>query len=1177
MLRMLPVMLLGLSLAAGVRAVGPQAKATSKPQWQRLLAGDDARKAAELDKRIAEREKEGRYDEAIAAAEELLGLRARVQGPDHWETANAKWALAVLRKVAALPEPKRLGWRKAEQGEAEARRLEQQAQPAQALPLRRQRLTWCREVLGEDHPLTAESYSNLAANLYTRGRNAEAGTLFQKALDIFRKALGEGHPDTAASYGNVGANLNAQGRYAEAEPLCRKALAINRQILGEDHPSTATRYNNVAYNLNAQGRYAEAGPLYQKALAIRRRALGEGHPLTALSYNNLAANLNAQGRYAEAGPLFQKALGIFRKALGEGHPDTAAGYGNVAANQNAQGRYAEAGPLYQKALSITRKARGEDHPDTALRYNNLAFHLQAQGRYAEAEPLVQKALAIRRRARGEDHPDTAISYGNVAYNLNAQGRYAEAGPLYQKALDICRRALGENHPVTAQCYNNVASNLGAQGRYAEARPLLQKALDLRRRALGENHPDTALSYNNLAYNLYVQGKEAEALATLVQATRSYDAARLGVAAAGLDRAAFGAEHSPYTLLAAARARAGQPAAAWAALEAGLGRGLLDQLAQRQGLALTPAEQREREQLLPGRAALEGRILALVSRPRRTDAEGKELASLLDQRLALEQSLAALATTLSRREVAALGQLQAALPADAAFVAWVDIADRVGTMQEHWACVVRARGGPHWERLPGSGPEGQWTRDDRELSQQLRTALAQSAPTAEALVLARKLHAQRLAPLGKHLAGVKRLFVPPVNAMTGIPLEALTDAYTVSYTPSGTFLARLKDRPRPRSSGMLAVGDPLFPPAKELGQPTSLPPGGLLILQVVPGGAAAQARLRPGDVLVAYAGQDLSSAEQLGQLIAAQSGAKSVLARVWRAGQERPAERELPPGRLGVLLAKEPAREALAARREADELLARLTRGGDFAELPGTQVEIARLAALFDAGSVTKLTRADASEERLDELRRSGELKKYRYLHLATHGRGNDARAFESALILTRPQKLPEPRIGAPYLDGRLTAAEVLAYWQLDAELVTLSACESGLGRKGGGEGLLGFAQAFLLAGSRAVLLTLWQVDDTATALLMDRFYRNLLGKREDGARPLPKAEALREAKQWLRNLTAAEALDRLGVITQGVVRGPRPARQEMRPVPRPQDAPPDYRPYAHPRYWAAFALIGDPG
>ena len=124
--------------------------------------------------------------------------------------------------------------------------------------------------------------------------------------------------------------------------------------------------------------------------------------------------------------------------------------------------------------------------------------------------------------------------------------------------------------------------------------------------------------------------------------------------------------------------------------------------------------------------------------------------------------------------------------------------------------------------------------------------------------------------------------------------------------------------------------------------------------------------------------------------------------------------------------------------------------------------------------------------------------------------------------------------------------------------------------------MLGFAQAFLLAGSRSVCLTLWQVDDTATALLMDRFYRNLLGKREDGAKTMGKAAALREAKQWLRNLSAVDALECLGTLANGVVRGERPAREEMRPVPQPKAAGKDYKPYAHPRYWAAFVLIGDP-
>jgi len=1302
MLRMLLFALLGLSLAVVAQGDEPKAGMESKLPWQRLLTGANAQKAAALEKRIAELEAVDNYAEAIRRREDLLALRMREQGAEHWQTVNEKWALAATKKVAALPAEKRAGWRQAAKGAAGALRLMQQAQDGKALAPWQERLKWCREVLGEDHPHTASTYNNVAVNLGAQGKYAEAGPLYQKALDIHRKALGEEHPDTAASYNNVALNLNAQGKYAEAAPLFQKGLDIrrkilgedhpdtaasynavafnlkaqgkygeagplyqkgldiHRKILGEDHPDTATGYNNVAFNLNAQGKYGEAGPLYQKGLDIHRKILGEDHPDTAQSYNNVASNLNAQGKYAEAGPLFQKALEIWRKALGEDHPNTATSYNNVALNLNAQGKYAEAAPLFQKGLDIRRKILGEDHPDTATGYNNVAFNLKAQGKYAEAGPLYQKGLDIRRKVLGEDHPDTAQSYNNVASNLNAQGKYgeagplyqkgldirrkvlgedhpdtaqsynnvaanrnaqgkyaeasplyqkaldihrkalgedhpntaasynnvaanrnaqgkyAEAGPLYQKALEIWRKALGEDHPDTAQSYNNVAANLNAQGKYAEAGPLFQKALDIRCKVLGEDHPDTVTSYNNAAYNLVAQGKYPEALASLEAAAGSYETTRLSIAARGLDRAAYGAKRSPYPFLAAARARAGRAAAAWAALEADLARGLLDELAPRRGRGLTPVEQRQRDQLRAQRSPLDGAVLALAGRRQRSDADTAELERLVGQRRQLDQSLAELAARVSRREVAALDPFQAALLADAAFLSWVDVADPSGGVQEHWGCVVRHQGEPHWERLPGSGPAGQWTDEDTTLPARFHAALAQSAPAADADILARKLYAQRLAPLRQHLDGVQRLFVAPVNRMAGIPIEALTDLYTVSYTPSGTYLARLKDRERPHSTGLLAVGDPVFPPVRNLTQPTALPPGGLLINQVLPGGAAAQARLQYGDVLVTYAGVALSSVEQLGQLTAAKATEKTVVVQVWREGQDKLAERQLPTGRLGVALAKEPAREAIAARRQNDQLLAPLRRGEKFDELPGTQVEIARLAELFDPKSVISLTRAAASEQRVEELRRTGTLGQLRYLHFATHGKANNVRAFESALVLTPPARLPEVRVGEPYLEGRLTAAEVLEYWKLDAELVTLSACESGLGRSGGGDGLLGFAQAFLMAGSRSVCLSLWQVDDTATALLMDRFYRNLLGKRPDGARPMPKAAALREAKDWLRTVTASEALERLGALTKGVVRGERPAREEMPAVPKPKDAGTDYRPYAHPRYWAAFILIGDP-
>jgi CHAT domain-containing protein len=218
--------------------------------------------------------------------------------------------------------------------------------------------------------------------------------------------------------------------------------------------------------------------------------------------------------------------------------------------------------------------------------------------------------------------------------------------------------------------------------------------------------------------------------------------------------------------------------------------------------------------------------------------------------------------------------------------------------------------------------------------------------------------------------------------------------------------------------------------------------------------------------------------------------------------------------------------------------------------------------------------------KLAELAQSGALGRFRYLHLATHGTFDPRFPLQSAVVLSQPAR-PEvapPGLGRYVFDGELTAAEVLENWQLDAELVTLSACQTGLGKYESGEGFMGFAQAALLAGSRAVCLSLWRVDDAATVLLMERFYQNLLGKREGLKGPLPKAEALAEAQAWLRALPRAEAERRAARLSGGVVRGKgRPPRPLLPPAPAAAAAAADRPPYAHPFYWAAFVLVGDPG
>jgi CHAT domain-containing protein len=242
----------------------------------------------------------------------------------------------------------------------------------------------------------------------------------------------------------------------------------------------------------------------------------------------------------------------------------------------------------------------------------------------------------------------------------------------------------------------------------------------------------------------------------------------------------------------------------------------------------------------------------------------------------------------------------------------------------------------------------------------------------------------------------------------------------------------------------------------------------------------------------------------------------------------------------------------------------------FARLPGTRQELMGLARVFSKTQL--LMGSEASEQNLDQLAASGDLRGFRYLHFATHGVLDDQRPMRSALILAQ-DRLPDPvqavREGKAPHEGRLTAERILRGWKLDADLVTLSACDSGLGKLAGGEGYLGFSQALFLAGARSLVVSLWQVDDAATALLMARFYENLLGTPDGAIKPMSRARALAEAKQWLRGLGS----DEVRQLTKDLpTRGTRGRVQPRKAV----DGPATVRTYEHPYYWSGFILIGDP-
>lgn len=163
-----------------------------------------------------------------------------------------------------------------------------------------------------------------------------------------------------------------------------------------------------------------------------------------------------------------------------------------------------------------------------------------------------------------------------------------------------------------------------------------------------------------------------------------------------------------------------------------------------------------------------------------------------------------------------------------------------------------------------------------------------------------------------------------------------------------------------------------------------------------------------------------------------------------------------------------------------------------------------------------------------------------WLHFACHGRFDDEDPMASYLETGEGE--------------RLTAREVQAAWRLQARLVTLSACESGVSQILRGDEPMGLVRAFMSAGAQAVLVSQWPVDDLATLLLMTHFYEIV----QEGGASL--SRALAAAQDWLRGLSAAAIYD--FCVRQGL------------PSP-PQQWPDTHFPFAAPLYWAGFVLIGD--
>ncbi len=926
---------------------------------------------------------------------------------------------------------------------------------------------WLAQPLGERYPQTPAQvweWIDEANALEAKGANGKAAALWEKVLAWREKALGPDHPDTATSLTNLGLLYVKERAFARAEPLLAGALAIRTRTLGPDHPLTALSLNNLAWLSFNQGRYAKAEPLYRRALAIAEKALGPQHPGLALGLTNLGLLYNAQGAYAKAEAVYRRALAIREKALGPDHPDTATSLNNLAALYINQGRYAEAEPLLRRTLAIKQKALGDDHPDTATSLNNLAALQDNQGAFARAEPLYQQALAINETALGPEHPATATSLNNLGLLYRSQGAHARAEPLLRRALAIREKALGAGHAETAASLNNLAMLYSDQGAYARAEPLLRRALAIQEKTLGPAHPVTATGVNNLAVLLDNQGaaERAEPLHRRALAIREK-----ALGPNHPDTAGSLNNLADLYRLQGAHAKA-EPLflRALAIYETALG-------PDHPTTALS----------------LNNLAKAYLSQGAVARAEPLLRRGIASQSLFLQREAPRLPQVRRQEQIKALGNvweipysLVATTPAGASLALFTRL-NRHGLLQDIERRQAQlGRGSPAQQSLVSQLTALTARLADVNLSEPQRRTLQQERDGLEQ-------------ELYRQLPALTPRLVDAAQVAAALP----ADGVLIEFQRFRPYDAR---QPEARSWGEARyLAMLLFPDgatqAVDLGPAAAIDP---LIQRAL---AESLARNRPAGPFWARVSQTV-----LGPLLPQLVGRRR-----WFVS---------PDGELSRI----PFTALPAATLGQQVQLQILTSGRDLLRLgspgPGGQRALVLAAPDFGGPGQWQPLPATAAEgswiaDRLGAALYLGsaattavlqEARGPRVLHIATHGfftTGSGDPLLNSGIVLAGANR-SRPADD----DGYLTAKEA-AQLQLDGtELVVLSACDTASGTLQTGEGVYGLQRALTVAGARSTLLSLWKVDDDATAAFMQRYLALL-------KRGMGRMEALAAVQQEFRS------------------------------------------------------------
>jgi tetratricopeptide (TPR) repeat protein len=921
-----------------------------------------------------------------------------------------------------------------------------------------------------------------------------------QALELLSKEWGDRALEETALV-NIGFIYQTVGQYQEALSYHQQALTIAREI--GDSAGEGTILNNIGLVYKKFGQYREALDYFQRALMILQESGNRAVEGTTL--NNIGGVYVSVGQYPEALDYYQQALAIAQEAgdrTGEG-----GGLNNIGIVYKSVGQYQEALGYYQQALVIMREIG--DRPGEVKTLNNIGAIASYLGQYPDALDYFQQALAIAQEIGDKAAEESGLN--NVGFVYEKLGQYQEALGYYQQALAIAQEIGDRAGEGTG--FNNIGGLYASLGQYQESLGYYQQALAIAQEIGDRAGEGTRL--NNIGFIYSSLAKQPEALDFFQQALtitqemgdKSGERSLLNNIAAIYREEGQYEDALDYSQQALTIARElGDRAGEGLALN-NIG-GVYDSLGQHEEAldhfqqALTIAQEtgdRYRE-------AINLRNIGFIYKEQGDTTRAIEW---------LQKSVEVLESMQSEITVE---ELKASFAAEQSYTYenLISLLWEAARWEEAFNYAERARARAFLDQLGGGNLDFRAGADANliEREQSLRDEI--NALRSQLITLQSRPQSERdptaTAALQKDLANRENEYA---RLLTEIKVQSPEVAELVSVdVASSAEVQNLLDANTTLVEYLVTADRVLaFLITRDA-------------FETVEVNVSRDALIQEIDTFREFTNPVGSHPDSLKQLY-------TWLIAPLRDRLKTPVIGIVPHGALHYLpfaaltdgerylsedyiLFTLPSASTLRfiqekRKPEVSNILALGNPSTTLPDLKNAEQEAKSIASLYE-------TQARIGQDATESAVRA-QANQAGILHLAAHGEYNPNNPLFSVIHLAADSEN----------DGRLEAHEIFGLDLTKAtDLVVLSACQTNIGAVSAGDEVVGLNRAFLYAGTPTVIASLWNVDDEATALLMEQFYTRL---REG----MGKGEALQQAQ--------------LDVRAQ----------------------------YPHPYYWAAFVLTGDPG